>query len=184
MIQGLTYITDFISISEQEELIAVIDSQTWLTDLKRRTQHYGYKYDYTKKQIDSSLYLGPLPDWLQSYSNKLYSQKYFDKKPDQVIINEYLPGQGISKHIDCVPCFDHTIASLSLLSTCSMDFEHYQSGKHGSTILAPKSLLILSEEARYDWAHSIPARLEDKSENEVLLRERRVSLTFRKIKYV
>jgi len=50
-----------------------------------------------------------------------------------MIANEYLPGQGISAHVDCVPCFSDRIASLSLLSPCEMVF---QNGKQGSRLSA------------------------------------------------
>jgi len=182
MINGMQYISDFISEDEHNQLLLIIDSYPWISDLKRRTQHYGYKYDYTKKSIDLSMNLGPLPNWLEPVISKLLEEKIFIQPVDQVIINEYLPGQGISKHIDCVPCFGSTIASLSLNSTCSMDFEHYQSGKKGNMLLAPRSLLVLANEARYDWLHSIPARKHDTSQDIVLERTRRVSLTFRTVK--
>lgn len=129
--------------------------------MKRRTQQYGYKYDYTKKKVDVSLYLGKIPDFISFISKRMMDISLFDKEPDQVIINEYLPGQGISRHVDCVPCFGATVASLSLSSTCAMEFEHLKSAKKGSMMLAPDSLLVLSDEARYDWMHSIPARKED-----------------------
>ena len=45
-ISGLQYIPDFIARDEESALIANIDEQPWLNDLKRRVQHYGYKYDY------------------------------------------------------------------------------------------------------------------------------------------
>lgn len=183
MISGLTYIPDFISELEQYDLLSTIDSCTWLTDLKRRTQHYGYKYDYTKKSIDTSMSLGPLPDWLEPLTSKLFNQGIFTQPVEQVIVNEYLPGQGISKHTDCIPCFGDTIASLSLGSTCAMDLEHYQSGKKGTIMLAPRSLLVLSGEARYDWMHAIPARKQDSFQNSILERSRRISLTFRTIKW-
>jgi alkylated DNA repair dioxygenase AlkB len=171
MILGLTYIQNFISAEEQDHLLDIIDHEPWSNALKRRTQHYGYKYDYTKKKIDDSLYLGPLPDWLNEYTAKLVDKGYFYELPDQVIVNEYLPKQGISKHVDCVDCFTNTIASLSLLAPCTMDFEHISTLNKKSIFLEPQSLLVLIGEARYNWLHSIEPRLVD----------RRVSLTFRKI---
>lgn len=181
MIGGLVYIPEFINEREQSSLISIIDGLSWSHDLKRRTQHYGYKYDYTKKSIDSSLYLGPLPEWLSIYTQRLLDLNLFSECPDQVIINEYFPGQGISKHVDCIPCFKDTIASLSLLSQCEMNFEHIKTKKCGALMLGPLSLLVLNGEARYEWMHSIPMRLEDKFKNDVFKRKRRVSLTFRKI---
>ena len=101
--------------------IALIDSQKWNLDLKRRTQHYGYKYDYTARSVNASYYLGEMPYWIGELCSKLGSDRIFIEKPDQVIINEYMPGQGIASHIDCVPCFGGTICSLSLESGCVMD---------------------------------------------------------------
>lgn len=181
MIKGLSYITNFIAQSEQTYLIEQLDQLPWSSDLKRRTQHFGYKYDYTKKKIDQSSYVGPIPDFLKIYVSRLAKQKWFDEleKPDQIIINEYFPGQGISKHIDCVSCFTDTIASISLNSPCVMNFE--KNGKSGSLLLEPLSLLVLTDEARYEWTHAIPPRIKDTWKDQEILRERRISLTFRKV---
>ena len=64
-----------------------------------QTQHYGYLYDYTKRLVNESDYLGPLPEWQKPILAKLESIG-FDNKIDQAIINEYVPGQGIGPHID------------------------------------------------------------------------------------
>jgi hypothetical protein len=50
-IPGLTYIPNYIPIEYASELIQLIDANTWNLDLKRRTQHYGYQYDYTVRSI-------------------------------------------------------------------------------------------------------------------------------------
>lgn len=180
-ISGLTYIPDFISAQEQDFLLSQIDHQPWLTDLKRRVQHYGYKYDYKARMVDNNAYLGPLPDWLSSLSKKLYDGGIFPSTPDQVIVNEYLPGQGISAHIDCVPCFADTIASLSLGSPCIMDFTNPKTGEKKSLALEDRSLIILLGPARYEWQHAIPARKSDILNGTKTERARRVSLTFRNV---
>jgi len=179
----MKYFSNFIGEEEERNLICEIDRNEWCTDLKRRTQHYGYKYDYTKKKIDESMYVGLIPAWMASYGTRMVGLGIFHKKPDQVIINEYMPGQGISRHVDCIDCFGDAVASLSLGSTCAMEFEHIKSSKKGSTILGPRSLLVLADEARYEWMHAIPARLEDPFGEEVLKRSRRISLTFRTVKH-
>lgn len=180
-ISGLTYIPDFISAQEQDFLLAQIDQQSWLADLKRRVQHYGYKYDYKARAVGNDAYLGPLPDWLSSISKKLHNDGIFPSVPDQAIVNEYLPGQGISAHIDCVPCFADTIASLSLGSPCIMEFSNPGTGEKKSIVLEECSLIILSGSARYEWQHAIPARKSDIINGIKTERARRVSLTFRTI---
>eukprot|EP01087_Luapelamoeba_hula_P016790 TRINITY_DN5196_c0_g1_i1.p3 TRINITY_DN5196_c0_g1~~TRINITY_DN5196_c0_g1_i1.p3 ORF type:complete len:178 (+),score=48.22 TRINITY_DN5196_c0_g1_i1:13-546(+) len=45
---GLVYVAQLFSAEEQAQLLRYIDEEgTWLSDLKRRVQHYGFKYDYT-----------------------------------------------------------------------------------------------------------------------------------------
>ncbi len=91
-IPGLKYISEYISSEQERELADLIDSMPWNSELKRRTQHYGYKYDYKSKSIDPSYYLGKIPNWLDSLRNNLCNDGIFNAKPDQVIINEYMPG--------------------------------------------------------------------------------------------
>lgn len=160
-IKGLTYTPDYITDEQEQLLISKIDEQSWLTDLKRRVQHYGYKYDYKARRITPDLKIGAIPEWLQILPNF-----------DQVIINEYLTGQGITPHIDCIPCFGDAICSLSLLEPCEMILEK-DNAKH-SIILEPRSLVTFKGEARYEWKHSIPARRSN-------IKNRRVSVTYRKV---
>ncbi len=180
-IQGLSYIPDFITGGEEHEFISKINSQPWLSDLKRRVQHYGYKYDYTARTVTRDSYLGPLPDWVQPLCKRLFQEQVFSDVPDQVIINEYLPGQGISAHIDCVPCFAETIASVSVGSSVIMQFTQPKTGQKEEIYLKERSLIILAGEARYQWQHAIPARKSDIVNGFKIDRGKRISLTFRKV---
>jgi alkylated DNA repair dioxygenase AlkB len=180
-IQGLTYLPDYIDAAHEEALLAIIDRQTWLTDLARYVQHYGYRYDYKGRKVDPEMYLGPLPDWAAEITARLHREGWFVELPDQLIVNEYQPGQGISKHVDCVPCFDRTIASLSLGSTCVLEMAHAKTKQKVELLLQPRSLVIMQDEARYKWTHSVPARKKDVHQGKTWPRGRRVSLTFRKV---
>jgi len=75
---------------------------------------------------------------------------------DQVIINEYQPGQGISPHIDCEKCFGPSIFIISLGSQVVMEFTQTGEVKK-EIVLALRSLTMLYGEARSIWKHSIPA---------------------------
>ena len=81
--------------------------------------------------------------------------------------------------MDCVPCFDDTIASLTLGSSCIMEFTKVKSRIKTPLFLARRSLVVMSGEARYDWRHAIPARKSDRHMGLIVSRGRRVSLTFR-----
>ena len=172
-IPGLRYVPDFITPDKEQVLMEVINHQPWLNDLKRRVQHYGYKYDYKARTVTDDSYLGRLPEWLEPTTQKL------PFKPDQAIVNEYLPGQGISAHVDCVPCFGDMIASLTLVSGAVMQFTN--DNQKEEIYLEPCSLITLSGPARYEWTHAIPGRKSDKVNGFQVERHRRVSLTFRSV---
>ncbi len=181
-IRGLQYVENYITEDQHGWLLVQIDKQQWLNDLKRRVQHYGFKYDYRARKVNRDMHIGELPKWLRRLSQKLPTDGHMPKVADQVIINEYLPGQGIAGHIDCEPCFRDTIASLSLGSDCVMDFTNKDDKtKKISVWLAPRSLVVLSDEARYEWLHGIAARKSDVWDGQKHERGRRVSLTFRKV---
>lgn len=180
-IAGLSYRPNYISKEEEAILIAQIDAQHWLSDLKRRVQHYGYKYDYRARRIDVSMKIGMLPDWLEDIAKRLYTEGVFEDMPNQVIINEYEAGQGISAHIDCEPCFGETIVSLSLNSTAVMDFSNDLTSEKISVLLEPQSIVVLQGESRYQWKHAIANRQKDVFDGVIYPRKRRVSLTFRKV---
>lgn len=181
-INGLKYIENYISHNEHNTIVMAIDGMPWLTDLKRRVQHYGYKYDYKKRSIDYNMYIGPLPDWSFKLSERLFKDNLIKYIPDQIIVNEYLPGQGIANHIDCEPCFNNTIISLSLLSPCIMDIINKDIPKDQiQVLLEPRSLVVLSDDARYKWTHGIAGRRVDIFNGHRIARDRRISLTFRKV---
>jgi alkylated DNA repair dioxygenase AlkB len=180
-IPGLGFRAEWITSAEEQKLVEAVDAAAWSTELARRVQHYGYKYNYKTRRIDESMRLGSLPDWLQSVALRLVEEGLFVTPPDQVIVNEYLPGQGISKHIDCPPCFGDTVVSLSLLSGCLMEFTCAEPPSEVSMWLPPRSLVVLTGEARYEWKHSIAKRVQDQVINDIVPRQRRVSLTFRNV---
>ena len=180
-ISGLQYVENYIDERQHDWALARIDERQWLNDLKRRVQHYGFKYDYRARKVNHDMRIGELPEWLNRLSKKLYKDGHMPEVADQVIVNEYLPGQGISSHIDCEPCFKDTIVSLSLGSDCVMDFTNKSDKKKIPVWLAPRSLVVLSGEARDTWLHGISARKSDEWDGQKYERKRRVSLTFRKV---
>lgn len=179
IINGLIYQDDFLSTEDEKMLMLEIDNAIWDTNLKRRVQHYGYIYDYKKKNINQDIKIEKLPDWLLLLEIKIKTNFNIQNSFDQVIINEYEPGQGISNHIDCIPCFEDVIVSISLLSSCVMQFS--RGGEQQEMFLKPRSILLLSGEARYNWKHGIKAIKNDKWLNTLIPRTRRISITFRKI---
>lgn len=178
MMQGLTYLPDFISKEEETDLITEIDKSPWNTDISRRRQQYGIEYIIQGKGLNSKGTVPPIPAWLNPLIQKIKDRGFMDKV-EQAIINEYTPGQGIAAHIDS-PVFGDKIVSVSLGSTVPMVFE--RAGKSIEQVLERRSLLALSGEARYEWKHSIEKKRSDMIDDCLRPRGRRVSITLRSLK--
>ena len=181
MIKGLTYVSNYIDKLEVKSFIEAINSEPWLSDIKRRVQHYGYKYDYKARSIDFSMFIGKLPSWAMTMAQRLFDEKHISELPDQLIINEYEPGQGIANHVDCEPCFGDTIISISLGSSCVMDFINLRTKQKVEVMLESGSLVVLSGDARYNWTHGIAQRKTDNFNGVKTDRRLRISMTFRKV---
>jgi alkylated DNA repair dioxygenase AlkB len=175
-IPGLLMVSDFLLEEEEAKLIKLVDEAPWLPALSRRVQHYGWKYDYKARRINSNSYLGPLPEWAMDLGQRLLENGFLKENPDQVIVNEYIENQGIGKHVDCLDCFRGAIVTISLCETWQMTFRGPDGQKIEKT-LPRKSAVILDGPARETWTHEIPKRKKEPSG----VRGRRVSLTFRKV---
>ena len=189
-VPGLTLLREFVSEQEEAAIIAKIDRSEWSNELQRRVQHYGWRYDYSSRQIDPSMRIGPLPEWARDIGQRLVEAGYFrEGPPDQVIVNEYCGKQGISRHIDSPSSFTGVVAMISLLDSWEMVFRERGSKTKFAAMLERRSATILEGDARYRWTHEIPKRKNEpgfvKPGNKrptPIPRNRRVSLTFRKIK--
>jgi alkylated DNA repair dioxygenase AlkB len=179
-IAGLSYIAEFVTHEEEAALIAAVDAEPWLDDLWRRVQHYGFRYDYKARSVDPSLRLGPLPAWAEPLARRLVAGGHMPEMPDQLIVNEYQPGQGIGAHMDA-PAFGPVIGSVSLGAPCVMNFTEIAGEGREQLVLAPRSLLVLAGPARHSWKHGIPVRACDRIGDQDIPRGRRVSLTFRTV---
>ncbi|UQV46497.1 alpha-ketoglutarate-dependent dioxygenase AlkB [Janthinobacterium lividum] len=176
---GLAIIPSFLERDEESGLLEVIDSNPWDDSMSRRVQHYGWRYDYKARRVDPNAYMGPLPSWAQVIAQRLLDEGLVPELPDQVIVNEYKRSQGISKHIDCPACFRGPVVTISLRETWEMVFSRKFKGEEQKyRVMLPRcSAAILAGEARSKWSHEIAKKRADDG----VARERRVSVTFRKV---
>lgn len=182
-VPGLTYIRDFLSEREEDDIVSVIDRDDWRFDLKRRVQHYGWRYDYKARQIDPSMRLGFLPAWADDIAQRLFSERLLPQLPDQVIVNEYKGNQGIGKHSDS-ESFADGIATISLLESWEMVFREKGTKNVVPQMLHRRSVAVMKGDARYRWTHEIPSRIHKTRKikgSQQEKRGRRISLTFRKV---
>ena len=182
---GLYYLPDFLTPEQQAFLVAQVDAAVdqWRSDLSRRTQHYGWRYDYQAKAITPDMYLGQLPNWLEPVAQLLQNtlvhpvtnQPLFVETPTQCIVNEYIGSQGIAEHTDH-PGFGPAIATISLLDDRPMHFGRRYKQPAGAVELQAGSCLLMTEGSRSVWTHEI------KRDQAVPRNARRLSLTFRTVR--
>ncbi|XP_015434660.1 PREDICTED: alkylated DNA repair protein alkB homolog 8, partial [Dufourea novaeangliae] len=185
---GLRLVENIIT-EEQEKYL--LNSINWIneesdsSELKhRKVKHFGYEFQYNSNRVDPDKPITPIPEEYQFLQTLFKKYHNVPSEYDQLTINHYSPGQGIPPHIDTHSVFEDSILSLSLGSACIMDFK--REDRKAAVLLPPRSLLIITAEARYAWSHGICPRHNDvvKSTNGITTQPRgtRVSFTFRKVR--
>ena len=96
----------------------------------------------------------------------------------QAIVNLYRPGEGITPHVDLLNRFGDGIVGVSLGGGAAMRFERAgtkgasetteleSGGQPYEVWLPPRSVLVLTGEARYEWTHGIASRTRDSVEDD------------------
>jgi alkylated DNA repair dioxygenase AlkB len=176
-IPGLSYLDNYVTEAAEQELVRQIDNESWDTTWERRRQIYGGGYGSATEVRKV------IPGWGQELVQRMWQEKLSDRPFDHLLVNEYLPGQGIALHSDYDP-YDRTVVSLSLLSPCVMDFRCPTTNTKTCLLLEPRSLLVLSDAARYEWQHGIARRKSDQWNGIRFRRKRRISVTLRLHKIV
>ena len=159
---GATPVPDIVTEAEEQRILLRISQAPWMTDLSRRVQHYGYRYNYrggpTNGRHDPA---PPFPRWATVIGERL--SRFFDgAMPEQCIVNEYRPGQGIGMHADHAS-FGDVVVSLSLGDAWTMNFRpraarpYVREGLASDEValLPRRSALVLRGPARSGWMHGI-----------------------------
>lgn len=177
----IAYIPEFITEAEQNHLLHQINSaptSKWKSLKNRRLQNWGGVVH------EKGLLPQALPTWLSTITQKICDWTGLFPSPiNHVLINEYLPGQGIMPHQDG-PAYFPVVAIISLGSPAVMTFtphprllslqhkgnnEKYPTKSDGSeedvrdqdnhlsysAVLLPRSLLIFKDSAYEDYLHGI-----------------------------
>ncbi|WP_027578642.1 alpha-ketoglutarate-dependent dioxygenase AlkB [Bradyrhizobium sp. Ai1a-2] len=158
--EGLRYAADFISPEIERKLIARIAElplqpfQFGQYQGKRRVASFGFRYDYTERRLREA---DSMPDWLGPVIERVEAFGGSRTEIAQVLCTEYDTGVGIGWHRD-KPQFDR-VFGLSLGSPCKFRFRRPAGAKWERFTLEaqPRSIYLLSGEARQIWEHSIPA---------------------------
>ena len=202
-LRSVFYIPDFFSQEEETamlEQVYAVPASRWTQLRARRLQQWGGDPAAATSE--------PLPPWLQSLVYSLAEAKVtMDSAPDHVLINEYLPGQGIMPHRDG-PNYAPYVITASLGSDAILTFlPHIATNDLGvvdntatlSMVLQRRSLVIFCEQAYEEQLHTIAAvhreivgaagpvpqkchSLVHFRPGEVIHRQTRVSLTIRHVR--
>ena len=158
--RGFRYQENIITPEEESALAASLEQ----IDFKpfefhgyvgnRRVASFGLRYDYDRRRVEAA---EDMPSFLKDLLGKAARFGGCDDHAfRQVGINEYRPGAGVGWHKD-KPQFG-IIVGVSLLAPMTMRSRRPEGEgwKRISYSLQPRSIYILSGEARTLWEHSIP----------------------------
>jgi len=186
-IPGLFIYPGFITETEQDTLLWDVNlGDKWNSvggnsAKSRRVQHHGYKYNYRSRGVGKEDYLGPLPEWSTWLEERIVQipivQQLRSTRPNQLIVNEYKPGQGIAWHTDA-KAFSEPIVTVSAGSNCIFQLKS-PDGDVTDLFLKPCTCAVMSGDSRWKWKHQIPRRATDKVEGTIHKRATRISFTYR-----
>ncbi|XP_053670474.1 alpha-ketoglutarate-dependent dioxygenase alkB homolog 6 [Anopheles nili] len=202
---SIYYVPDFITIEEEAAILQAVDNTPkprWTQLSNRRLINYG-GVPHPKGMIAESI-----PTWLNYYVDCInHLNVYQDgKQANHVLVNEYLPGQGIMPHLDG-PLFFPTITTISCGSHTILEYYDQIENKTADTsssltrqqttkiFLEPRSLLIVKDDMYHRYLHSIGNLEYDLIDDEIanlslvknvnigdiLPRKTRISLTIRHV---
>jgi len=166
---------DFLSQQEEGDLIALFRTMTWGNvqmrgiTAKRRVVQFGWHYSFESFRVTPAKPAPPELDGIRARAAEIAGVQAEDF--GETLVTEYSPGAGIGWHRDAPPF--GIVAGISLGDNCRMRFQKGE-GRDRRTAaveLPPRSLYLLTGEARSEWQHTIPA-----------VKELRYSITFRTLR--
>jgi len=109
------------SSASVQALLAAVDSGEWELLARRRVQHYGYAFNYTARAVDQGRSAAALPAATRPVLARVLAAAGMPVA-DQLTINEYAAGVGLSAHVDTHSAFGCIMASLSLAGPAVVEF--------------------------------------------------------------
>ena len=160
-IEGLVYQPEFLSLNEEEQLIALISTlplhaakyKQYLA--RRRVMSFGGSYDFDTNRLLPGVELDPR---LIGLRDKV--ARWINVQPQDlvhVLVAEYAGGTQLGWHRD-VPDFE-TIVGVSLGGYATLRFRPYPDLPETRKVMllevAPRSIYKMAGEARWGWQHSV-----------------------------
>jgi alkylated DNA repair dioxygenase AlkB len=158
--EGLQYQPAFITVAEENTFIGHIHAlplapfQFGQYEGKRRVVFFGTRYDFTHQRLEQA---DPIPSWLTPLATRVEAfATLAGGSIAHALVTEYETGAGIGWHRDKKQ-FD-LVFGVSLGSSCNFRFRKKAGSKWERFTLnaEPRSLYVMSGDARHIWEHSIP----------------------------
>jgi alkylated DNA repair dioxygenase AlkB len=159
LLAGLDYREEFLTRDEEGALIEQLETldlspfrfHGWTGN--RKTQSFGWRYDFDDASFSPT---EPSPIWLQPLRSK--AAALAQVAPDEiahVLTARYDPGAGIGWHKD--RSVFEKIVGVSLGSPAILRFRQRDGSSFNrfSLPVEPRSVYLLSGEARHEWEHQI-----------------------------
>ncbi|KAI3461924.1 hypothetical protein Pfo_018587 [Paulownia fortunei] len=143
------YIPEYVTAAEEEQLLNNIYQapiSKWKSLKNRRLQNWGGVVH------EKGLLAQDLPPWLKKVTHRIYEEsRLFPSAINHVLINEYLPDQGIMPHQDG-PAYVPVVAILSLGSPVVMDFVPHPSFENATDTSGNNHEDIISKPAHKEMS--------------------------------
>ena len=161
--RGFRYAPEFISAADEAALLEQLEQlpfanaryKEWTAN--RRVVSYGGRYDFDANVLEPA---DPVPSFLFGLRETAASFAEVDAAVlTHALVAEYRAATQLGWHRD-VPEFE-LVVGISLLGPARMRLRRYPhvAGSRERSLaieLAPRSIYVLSDEARWHWQHAIP----------------------------
>jgi DNA oxidative demethylase len=171
--EGLVYVEDFLSPTEEISLLHELRALTYKHDvfrgrlMKRAWAQFGHSYVSIGQRLEAA---PPIPPFLQTVIDKASAYYPTGVEFSQLIVTHYPAGAGIGWHTDA-PRFGDCILGVSLASEARLQFKPNDAQKVSFEVTAsPGSLYVMQGVARWQYQHRL-----------IPVKQERYSLTFRSI---
>ncbi len=151
---------DFVDKSEEEQLIDFIrtlpfgEVRMHGVTARRRVAQFGWRYSFETYKLTPA---HPLPAEFEEIRTRAAGFAGIAGEDfSEALVIEYRPGAGIGWHRDAPQC--GIVAGISLGGSCRMRFQRGKAEDRvvAAALLEPRSIYLLSGEARNTWEHMIP----------------------------
>lgn len=160
---GLAYEEDFLSVTQERELIALatslpLDYAAYKEyTARRKVLSYGHSYDYDNNVLREA---PAISDAFRPLRDRV--ARWAGAQPHdfvQLLLSEYAPGTPLGWHRD-VPDYE-LVVGVSLGSAAKLRFRPYPHIPGARAALrtlevAPRSIYSMRGAARWEWQHSVP----------------------------